>query len=397
MNKEDLLQRIRANAQAAIRFYLQNANVEMGLLRELAQHLDQPGVPLFLASMPNTPSRILESLQDSQDPQVLQVLANNPNCLHRMAAAQTLPPRLAAAGSRKLTQQQALHLAQDPQVEVRVALAKNPAISSPVQLKLSQDCVPFVRAALLENRRLVEEFQVGLGDDVDTAVHLAALLVPRLSPACMEIWVKESEELAQLALSRRKDLTPAMVEALTHSDHPSVMLSLLARQTLTEERLEAFIRRGDASIALAILRRRELSLPLQAALWETHGALPEVRLALAAHPALDDAVGLPLLDLQAGEEIPRLLALNPSPALPQTRAKLAREGSIFLCKHLLANPRSHEKALLETLVLRGDQVLLCHLAYRRIPCHGLSPQATERLLQSPLPSVRALATPQLPH
>ncbi len=394
MNKEDLLQRIRANAPAAIRFYQQNANVEMGVLRELGKELEEPGVPLFLASMPNTPSRLLETLQDSQDPQVLQALAANPNCLPRMVHAASPLPRLAAAASRKLTPQQALLLAQDPQVDVRATLARNPVISSPVQLKLSQDCVPFVRASLLENRKLVEEFQVGLADDIDTAVHLAALLVPRLSPACMEIWVKEREELAQLALARRKDLTPEMVSALSHSPHPSVMLSLLEHQDISPDKQEDFLRRGDTPILLSLLKRRDLSPALQALAQERGEALPEVRRALAAYPQLDDRAGLPLAKRGEGEEeILESLAMNPSPRLSQTRLHLAETASPYLCKLMLANPLCHEKNILEAMILRGDSVLLCHLAYRGISCGTLSPEAREILKQSPLPSVQALATP----
>ncbi len=392
MNKEDLLQRIRANAPAAIRFYQQNANVEMGVLRELGKELEVPGVPLFLASMPNTPSRILEALQDSQDPQVLQALAANPNCLPRMVHAASPLPRLAAAASRRIAPPQALLLAQDPQVDVRATLARNPAISTPVQLKLSQDCVPFVRAALLENRRLVEEFQVGLADDIDTAVHLAALLVPRLSPACMEIWVKESEELAQLALARRKDLTPEMVSALSRSTHPSVMLALLEHQDISTDKLEDFLRRGDTPTLLSILKRKDLPAELQALAGERGEALPEVRLALAAYPQLEDLAGLPLAEREE-EEVLLALAANPSPRLSQTRLRLAQNAGGYLGKLLLANPLCHKKAILETLILRGDSVLLCHLAYRGISCRDLSPEAQEKLRQSPLPSVQALATP----
>ncbi|MGN0867853.1 MAG: hypothetical protein ACI4SG_09310 [Oligosphaeraceae bacterium] len=389
-----MLQRIRANAPAAIRFYQQNANVEMGVLRELGKELEEPGVPLFLASMPNTPSRLLEALQESRDPQVLQALAANPNCLPRMIHAASPLPRLAAAASRRLNAQQALLLAQDPEVDVRAALARNPVIPTPVQLKLSQDCVPFVRAALLENRRLVEEFQVGLADDIDTAVHLAALLVPRLSPACMEIWVKESEELAQLALARRKDLTPEMVAALSRSAHPSVMLALLEHQDISTDKLEDFLRRGDAPTLLSILKRRDLPAPLQALAGERSDALPEVRLALAAYPQLDDLAGMPLATrARDDQEILERLAMNPSPRLAQTRLHLAETASPYLGKLLLANPLCHEKAILDALVRRGDSVLLCHLAYRGVSCRDLSPEAREILRQSPLPSVQALAAP----
>ncbi len=399
MTKEDLLQRIRGNLEAAIRFYQKNATLEMGLLRELGKDLSEPGVPLFLASMPNTPSRILEQLLDSEDSAVLSALSLNANFLHRLVSAPSKAARLAAAASRKLTQPQAQQLAQDPEVDVRAALARNPVIPSPVQLKLSQDPVPFVRAALLENRRLVEEFQVGLADDIDTAVHLSALLVPKLSVPAMEIWAKESEELAQLALSRRKDLPPAMVTILAQSPHPTVLLSLLEHQQLPQESLEDFARRGDRETALALLRRTELSEGLQRALLEKQSQDPQVRLALSAHPSLCDDVALALLDASANDENPETLrqslALNPAPGLLLTRIRLAHEGGNALRKRMLANPQCRQDAVLEELVLRGDQILLCHLAYRGIDCRRLSSQARERLLQCPLPAVQKLAAPHV--
>jgi hypothetical protein len=399
LTKEDLLQRIRGNLEAAIRFYQKNATLEMGVLRELGKDLSEPGVPLFLASMPNTPSRILEQLLDSEDAAVLAALSLNANFLHRLVSAPSKAARLAAAGSRKLTQPQAQQLAQDPEVDVRATLARNPVIPSPVQLKLSQDPVPFVRAALLENRRLVEEFQVGLADDIDTAVHLSALLVPKLSAPAMEIWAKESEELAQLALARRKDLPPAIVTILSQSPHPTVLLSLLEHQQLPQDSLEDFARRGDRETALALLRRTELSEGLQRALLEKQCQDPQVRLALAAHPSLCDDVALALLDATANDENPEALrqslALNPAPGLLQTRIRLAHEGGNALRKRMLANPQCHQDAVLEELVLRGDQILLCHLAYRGIDCSRLSPQARERLLQCPLPAVQKLAASQV--
>ncbi|MCQ2397194.1 MAG: hypothetical protein MJ106_05810, partial [Lentisphaeria bacterium] len=160
MTKDELLQLIQNDVAGAIRTCMQGVALDIGLLRELSKDLTIPGVELFLASMPNTPSRILETLEGSQDGMVLRQLALNPNCL----------ARLACASSRKLTPQMAMRLAEDDAVSVRVELAKNPTILPPVQLKLSQDQVPFVRIALLENKKLVDEFQVGLGDDVDSAV-----------------------------------------------------------------------------------------------------------------------------------------------------------------------------------------------------------------------------------
>jgi len=387
---EDLLQRIQTDTSAAIRFYQQHATIDLGLLRELAKDLTIPGVALFLASMPNTPSRILETLEHSGDTVVLRQLALNPNCLQRMVNSQDIPARIAAAQSRKLTPQQAQTLVKDPDVAVRVELAKNPTITASTQMKISQDPVPFVRMTLLENRKLEEEFQIGLGDDIDTIVHLAALLVPKLSDASKNIWVKESEELAQLALSRRNDLTPEHVALLAKSQHPSVMLSLLAHQQLPEVSLEGFAQRGDEPTALALLKRNDLSPALQKAIWTTHSEKEAVRMAFAAHPALCDEVGIPLAK-QGNTPIRQALAENLSENLPQTRLILAQQGDNALLKILLANPKCHSNDILDTIIIRGDTVVHCHIAARQLDCCGVSDQARKLLLQSPMPAVQALA------
>lgn len=391
LTTEELLQRIQTDAPSAIRFYQQHAAMDIGVLRELGkEHLSTPGVPLFLASMAGTPSKILEILEGSDDPQVLQQLALNPNSLARMAGSESEAARLAAASSRKLTQQQAQRLAEDASVAVRVELAKNPAIPTPVQLKLSQDNVPFVRIALLENRKLDEEFQVGLGDDIDTIVHLSALLVPRLAPACLKIWAGEAEELAQLALARRADLTPELVATISQSAFPTVLLALLEHQQISEESLADFIVRGDEATVLAILKRPELSPELQDAIWQRHGDKPQVRIALASHPSLADKIGNALCE-NADDALRQLLATNTSATLFQARLLLASQGGDSLLKLLLANPRCHEPQILDAIVQRASDETLCHLAYRQISCAQLSEESRARLRECPMPLVQRLA------
>lgn len=368
---------------------MQGVALDIGLLRELAKDLTVPGVELFLASMPNTPSRILEALEASKDAMVLRQLALNPNCLARMVGSSFEAARLACASSRKLTLQMAMRLAEDDAVSVRVELAKNPTIPPPVQLKLSQDQVPFVRIALLENKKLVDEFQVGLGDDVDSAVHLATLLVPRLSHECMSIWAQEGEELAQIALSRRNDLTPDIVEKLSHSQFPSVLLSLLEHQQLSEESLIDFASRGDEATALAILKRPALSEALQNTLWETKKHLVSVQTALSLNASLSDAVGKELAQSD-NSEILQNLATNLSEHLSETRILLAQRSDPYLLKLMLANPYCHSAHILEQIALHGDDVVLCHIAYRRLDCSGFAETTRALLANNPMPRVRAL-------
>ena len=373
-----------------MRFY-QHAELDFGLLRELGQHLGEPGVAEFLASLPVTPSSILNAIARGNDLAALRVLAQNPNYVQRLSEHENGEVRAFVAQSRHLALPQAQKLAKDPDVRVRVALARNPMLPTNLQLTLSQDPVPFVRMALLGNRKLDEEFQIGLGDDIDTTVHLATLLTPRLSVACMKIWGDFDEEVGQLALARRGDLPSNVLQQLARSRYASVRLALLEHQQLSEGQLSAFAAQGDEAVGLALLRRPDLPEALFAALWRDGAASAAVRAALAGHAGLPDAVGLALAATgDAG--LQEALALNPGAALGETRRQLAATADGHVLKLLLANPLAQTDAeLLSALIVRASEDVLPHLALRRIDCAGVSAEAKARLAACPLPSVRALA------
>lgn len=388
MTRDDILQRIEADLPSAIRLF-QRSGVDIAILRELAaKYLDVPGVPLFLASMPETPSRIQLMLIERGDFEVLRVLADNPNYIPRLMQHPSSEVRCCVASARHLPPALALQMCQDSAFEVRMALARNPVIPPNVQLKLSNDTVPMVRMALLDNRKLDEEFQIGLGDDIDTAVHLSTLLRPRLSYACMKIWAEFDEELGQLALARRSDLPEKIVELLTQSKYSSVRLELLKYQNLPEETLIRFANSPDSSVLLALLSRQALSAAVISAIWKSGAGIPAVLSELAQHPSLTDEIGVAL----AGDEAVRpLLAANASPELAAARRALILLNSSALSKILLANPCvQSESALLSMIIETCADEVLPHLAYRQIDCSQVSPAARERLKNSCLPTVKAL-------
>ncbi|MBP5300013.1 MAG: hypothetical protein J6Y80_01285 [Victivallales bacterium] len=394
MTREEILQQISASLPDAVRYY-QDPSHEVGLtlLRELAQNdLGIPGVALFLASMPHTPSRVLEQLAQLDDLEVALKLANNPALHPKLAVHPNPAVRRLIAAHRRLVPGIAQQLAKDSDAFVREELAKNSLIPTNIQRTLLADPVPFVRLALLENRHLDSEFMDGLSDDLNPTVHACALLTPRLSPLCMKSWSEFDEELGQLALSRRTDLHPGVVTRLAESAYPRVRQSLLQHQpNFPEELLAEFLASPEPAVLLRLVSRPQLSARSQHALLENPAFPPEGRLALAKRGDLADEAGVALVEGNSSSEVLQALAQNLAEGLSRTRCALAACHDPFLLKLLLANPYAiQEPQTLSTLVMNASDDVLCHLPYRGIPCAELTPEARERLAHCALPSVRAL-------
>ena len=146
MTREEILQQIATNLGEAVQRGL-HSEIGLGVLRELANDLETPGVDVFLASMPGTPTRVLDLLMQRNNPEVIRLLAQNPNLHAKLATHPDAAVRRLVAENRRLVPTIALQLAKDEAVEVRVALAKNQMIPTNIQRILLQDPVPFVRLA----------------------------------------------------------------------------------------------------------------------------------------------------------------------------------------------------------------------------------------------------------
>lgn len=389
MTREEILQEIADNLGEAVQHGL-HSEIGLGVLRELANDLDTPGVDVFLASMPGTPSRVLDLLMQRNNPEVIRLLAQNPNLHAKLAAHPEATTRRRIAENRRLAPTIAAQLARDEAVEVRVALAKNPIIPTNIQRILLQDPVPFVRLALLENRRLDSEFMDGLSDDLNPTVHACTLLTPRLTPQCMNSWAEYDEELGQLALAKRSDLPPPVVKRLSQSNYPSVRLALLRHQTLPETLLADYATSEDPEVLRILVNRETLGADTQKALFDNPAFPPDAKLLLAQRADLTDEAGIALCD-GATPELLQHLALNLAPELSATRLRLTEIGDSFLLKILLANPWATTPEILSSLILHATEDVLSHIAYRGIPCSGVSSEADAKLRANVLPSVRHCA------
>lgn len=389
MTREEILQQIATNLGEAVQRGL-HSEIGLGVLRELANDLETPGVDVFLASMPGTPTRVLDLLMQRNNPEVIRLLALNPNLHAKLATHPDAAVRRLVAENRRLVPTIALQLAKDEAVEVRVALAKNQMIPTNIQRILLQDPVPFVRLALLENRRLDSEFMDGLSDDLNPTVHACTLLAPRLSPLCMKSWAEFDEELGQLALAQRADLPPPIIAKLAQSKYPRVRLALLRHNTLSENLLADYVISEDTEVLRILANRETLAADLQLALIENPALPPDAKLLLAQRTDLADQAGLQLCE-NATPELLQLLAINLTPELPATRLRLTEIGDSLLLKLLLANPFVATPEILSSLIVHATEDVLSHLVYRGITCPGLSQEARNRLASNALPNVRQYA------
>lgn len=387
-DKEALLTEILADPLQAI-YKLRRKVLPAQLLREFADQNSSLQVRIFLAAQANTPGRILDHLMNSDEAEVLRVLAANDRLtygqLQRLAKHADVQVRAALAGNKAANGPIAVALCADPALEVRLALASNPAISPRIQAMLSSDECSLVRAELLRLSRLDEEVQFALCDDWDLLIHIKTLLSPRLSSTCLKNWAASGELVSQLAIAARRNLPEDIWAILAGSPHRLVQLAVLTSGILTTEQMLRLVRDGDEEVRRRLAARTELTLPLQRIL--SQDSSEEVRLILAGNPCLDDGIGRFLVQGRH-QKVLEALAENPG-ALPATRLCLIAFDDPALHKLLLANPALSSEELSALLELCSEEVFY-HLVYRRRDCRTLSSTARNRLLGSPLPTIRRL-------
>ena len=98
MTREEILQEIADNLGEAVQHGLHSES-GLGVLRELANDLDTPGVDVFLASMPGTPSRVLDLLMQRNNPEVIRLLAQTDELNRQLQFFLNGRDHAAAAGS----------------------------------------------------------------------------------------------------------------------------------------------------------------------------------------------------------------------------------------------------------------------------------------------------------
>ena len=395
---ETLQKEIEANVQDALKAHRGN-DISPQILRTLAAGERTPSLALFLASYPDTPSRILEELfEQDETPEVLVALADNPRTpktiIQQLAKHDNPVVRRGVASSKSISPQAARIILDDANAEIRAALAENTAIPLGVQMELSDDSVPFVRSALVkQGARLEPEALEKLAtDDMDPTVQASALLSQHLSAEAMLQCADSDEHFPQRMLLMRRNLPDKVLESLCFSTRPDIQKEAVARKTLTLDEMVGFSTRGDVEVRLKIASMPNLPDIVQIEL--AKDSSKEVRLALARCPILCTEAAQALT---ADQDDDLVVAVASNMNVPmEALLALAGTGNRQVLKSLAAHQCPQE--ILDIIYATDDDDVLFHLAYNDVIPHGMPNELMVRLADHKLPTLRKLAAscPTLP-
>ncbi|MFF0411335.1 hypothetical protein ACFYUY_12895 [Kitasatospora sp. NPDC004745] len=286
------------------------ADVEVGVVSELALWTTAPEVAARLARHPHTEVRRAVAANEATPPALLAALLSGeglpaarccPVCDRRTSPFVhdphcpepdcDLPPGAACDGSHESAvhriHQAALGnpatpaaaaepFADHASVLLRQELAARPDLSPQVYARLADDSVPWVRARLAENpaigESLIRRLATDPGHDVrrrlahhpslplDVLVHLAGVartgpcLLPRLaaaSPAEVEE-LAASPAVVRMLLAQRRNLPDDIRDALAHDPDAKVVKSVAPHPGLSDAQLRAMVERHGAQVVAGV-------------------------------------------------------------------------------------------------------------------------------------------------
>ncbi len=364
--------------------------------RVLAELLDGGTVDplrasLFVASHPETPSRVLRDLYQTGCPEATAAeLARHPRLPKELMLELTRHPapavRLALADNRFLTPQAAATLAEDGDILVREALAGNPALSLRQVALLARDPADVVRMAVARRAQLEQPILQALSEDDNLLVRATAILGKAPSEITLLGWADSDSLPTQALLLRRPGLPDKVVESLCFSKHQSVQLRALAGRQLGDDEMLGWAHGQSVVLRQQVAGMAGLAVPVQQLLAADPD--PGVRARLAGNDSLDGAVATTLAN---DPDVSVLAPLCANPALTEaTLDTLCRHPNLAVRRLLCRRPRL-APAHLATLVGDGDPVLVHDLATNHVAFPELAAPAAEALAGHPLPSLRAFA------
>lgn len=360
------------------------------LLRELYAIADPPEARRFIAAYPLSPSDLLEVLSlECNDPEALAAAALNPrtpsHLLSRLAESPVPEVRQQAALNPQLAPRDMRLLARDIDYSVRVAAASNPSLKPPVMAELAEDGEPAVRTMLAAHPSLLPEVRFTLNTDLSPIVR-SELVAHCEDEEALLFWADSDLEDFQSALLERKELPEAVGRSLLHSPHAGIRAT--ARERFAPEPAErlAIARKGTREERLWLSEQPELPPALQRVLSQDED--PEVRVRLAAHPAIHRDIAAHFITMH-DEACCEALAGNPATP-PDLLLALARSG-IPAIPPLLGYRKDLSATVLAYFLAEApSDAFLRHLAMsgqrpKDLPRAVLTPFA-----EHPLPTVRKL-------
>jgi len=386
---DSILERVRRDGVRKAAVALRRPPVSSRLLQELLAMEDCREARLFVAAYPLSQGQLLETLaSQSEDPEILGLLATNPrtppHLLSKLAVHAEPSVRAQVAIHPQLPPREMPNLAEDPDSSVRRALAGNPELRLPVQAMLAFDSEPSVRLALAELPALGPQAALVLASGSSAVVRIHTVGTAHAEEDLLRAWAASDEEELQLALAGREDLSPKLRGLLLRSPHASVRRLAREGWKLDEVDLLGLVCYGTEEDRRWMAARSLLPRPLQRLLAQDADA--SVRVTLAANPCLDNDVARYFVSL-AEEAVCEALAGNPSLAVDLVRELAAQAQPRVLT--VLAYRTDLEPALPSLLVAHSEEFCR-HWAFQGKSLSGLDEGLARRLLQHPLPEVRAL-------
>jgi len=386
---ESILERVRRDGVRKAAVALRRPPVSSRLLQELLAMEDCPEARLFVATYPLSQGQLLETLAgQTEDPEILGLLATNPrtppHLLSRLAVHAEPSVRAQVALHPQLPPREMPNLAEDADASVRRALAGNPELRLPVQAMLAFDSDPSVRLALAELSALGPQAALVLASEGSAVVRIHTVATAHADEDLLRAWAASDEEELQLALAGREELTPKLRGLLLRSPHASVRRLAREGWKLDEIDLLGLASSASEEDRCWVASRSLLARPLQRLLAQD-GACA-VRVALAGNPSLDADVARYFVSL-AEEPVCEALAGNPSLSVDLVRELAAQAQPRVLT--VLAYRTDLEPGLPPVLVAHSEE-FCSHWAFQGKTLSGLEEALARRLLEHPLPEIRAL-------
>lgn len=386
----ELLNEILNDVEASIRKY-KRTRIPPKIMRDLLKENERPKVRLFLASYPETPSRMLNLFAENEmSTMVAEAVAAHPRTpntvLKDLALNAEECVRLQIAANKNLSPQVATVLSNDPSPMVRGTLAVNSLLPTRLHLPLAEDTIPFVRASLLKQKRLEQEALSTLANDDDFFVRAAVVIFANAEQHRLLEWADSDNELTQQMLLMRKNLSDEVIESLCFSTHTNIQLDAIPRRDITIEEMVGWLENGALPVRKLIAPKQGLPAVIQELVAKDSDM--DVRAALALNPDLDEHIAAELFET-GNTELSELLAQNP--AIPAyVRSELCRSENPDILKLMIVRGDLSVDDL-EELVSKADETILYHFAYKRRKLPSLPQQLADKLAQNTLPTLRILA------
>jgi hypothetical protein len=386
---DSILERVRRDGVRKAAVALRRPPVSSRLLQELLALEDCPEARLFVAAYPLSQGQLLETLAGgTEDPEILGLLATNPrtppHLLSKLATHAEPSVRAQVAQHPQLPPREMPNLAEDADPLVRRALAGNPELRLPVQAMLAFDSDPSVRLALAGLSTLGPQAALVLGSESSAVVRVHTVATAHAEEDLLRSWAASDEEELQLALTGREDLSPKLRGLLLRSPHASVRRLAREGWKLDEVDLFGLVSSPAIEDRAWVASRSLLPRPLQRLL--AQDADSTVRIALAGNASLDTDVAGYFVS-QADEAVCEALAGNPSLPVDLVR-ELAAQGQPRILTVLAY--RDDLESVLPPVLAAHSEEFCSHWAIQGKPLSGLEEGVARRLLQHPLPEVRAL-------